>query len=90
MPAAQALGQGHVAPHSLDVGDDAAGAYKARKVLGDASGFDCLIGAVAHTEYCAFVPEDFARLVRAGGVVADIKGMWRDVALPEGLRRWHL
>ncbi len=84
--------------HAVHVHDPLAHAEEARSLygidlcpsLGDASGYDCLIGAVAHREYCAFVPEDFARLVRPGGVVADIKGIWRDVALPEGLRRWHL
>jgi len=84
--------------HAVQVHDPLAHAEEARTLygidlcpgLGDASGYDCLIGAVAHREYCAFVAEDFARLVRPGGVVADIKGMWRDVALPEGLRRWHL
>ena len=84
--------------HAVHVHDPLAHAEEARTLYGidlcsgleDASGYDCLIGAVAHREYCAFVPEDFARLVRPGGVVADIKGIWRDVALPEGLRRWHL
>ena len=84
--------------HAVHVHDPLAHAEEARQLYGidlcssleDVSGFDCLIGAVAHTEYRAFVPEDFARLVRPGGIVADIKGIWRDVALPEGLRRWHL
>ncbi len=52
--------------------------------------YDCLIGAVAHDAYAAFTTEDFARLVRPGGLVADIKGMWRDADLPEGLGRWQL
>ncbi len=84
--------------HAVHVHDPLAPAEEARQLygidlcpgLGDVSGYDCLIGAVAHREYRAFVPEDFARLVRPGGVVADIKGMWRDVVLPEGLRRWQL
>ncbi len=84
--------------HAVHVHDPLAHAEEARQLygidlcpgLGDVSGYDCVIGAVAHREYRAFVAEDFARLVRPGGVVADIKGMWRDVVLPEGLRRWHL
>ncbi len=84
--------------HAVHVHDPLAHAEEARQLYGidlcpglaDVSGYDCLIGAVAHREYRAFVAEDFARLVRPGGVVADIKGMWRDVVLPEGLRRWHL
>ena len=33
---------------------------------------------------------DFARLVRPGGLIADVKGMWCGVTLPEGLKRWQL
>ena len=57
--------------------------------MGYAGGYDCLIGAVAHDAYRNFTTEDFARLVRPGGLVADIKGMWRDIVLPDGLRRWQ-
>jgi hypothetical protein len=27
--------------------------------------------------------------LRPGGLVADVKGMWRGLALPPGLRRWQ-
>jgi UDP-N-acetyl-D-galactosamine dehydrogenase len=54
------------------------------------SGFDALVGAVTHAPYAAFTTADFARLVRPGGLVADIKGMWRKTPLPEGLRSWQL
>jgi len=52
--------------------------------------YDCLIGAVAHDAYASFTTEDFAHLVRPGGLVADIKGMWRHTPLPDGLGRWQL
>ena len=52
--------------------------------------YDCLVGAVAHREYCEFEAASFARLVRPGGLVADIKGIWRQTALPEGLMYWSL
>jgi len=59
---------------------------------GDGAGepYDCLIGAVAHDRYRGFTAADFARLLRPGGLVADIKGMWRATVLPEGLGRWQL
>jgi UDP-N-acetyl-D-galactosamine dehydrogenase len=58
---------------------------------GDPDGaYDCVVGAVAHDAYRAFGPETFAALLRPGGIVADIKGMWREVALPTGLQRWQL
>jgi UDP-N-acetyl-D-galactosamine dehydrogenase len=64
-----------------------------RADLADAGGdapFDCLVGAVAHDAYKALGAADLARLVRKGGLVCDIKGMWRGRALPDGLRRWEL
>jgi UDP-N-acetyl-D-galactosamine dehydrogenase len=56
---------------------------------GDAP-FNCLVGAVAHDAYKALGTADLAQLVRKGGLVCDIKGMWRGRALPDGLRRWEL
>ncbi|MGD9744220.1 MAG: UDP binding domain-containing protein, partial [Dongiaceae bacterium] len=88
--------------HRVDVHDARADADAARDHYGiellrdlpkakpGEGGYDCLIGAVAHDAYRNFTTEDFARLVRPGGLVADIKGMWRDADLPEGLGRWQL
>ena len=50
----------------------------------------CVLGAVAHAPYRAFTAETFASLLRPGGLVADIKNMWRNVELPEGLQCWTL
>ncbi len=52
--------------------------------------YDCLVGAVAHRPYREFTAESFARLVRPGGMAADIKGMWRQTHLPPGIHRWQL
>jgi hypothetical protein len=38
----------------------------------------------------AFSPEKFSALLTADGLVADVKGMWRDKALPGNLFRWQL
>ncbi|MBM3533562.1 MAG: nucleotide sugar dehydrogenase [Alphaproteobacteria bacterium] len=58
--------------------------------LGAHADFDAIVGAVAHDAYRGFTDADFARLLRAGGLVADIKGIWRGRGLPAGLRRWAL
>jgi len=52
--------------------------------------YACVLGAVAHAPYRAFTAATFASLLAPGGLVADIKNMWRDTPLPEGLRRWTL
>ncbi len=54
------------------------------------SRYDAIVGAVPHDVYRQFGPADLARLLVPNGLVADVKGMWRDLALPEGLRRWQL
>ncbi len=55
-----------------------------------ATGYDCLVGAVPHQPYLAFTPEKFTDLLKGDGLVADVKGMWRDHALPGNLFRWQL
>ena len=52
--------------------------------------FDCLIGAVRHREYEDMSAEAVAERVADGGMVADLKGMWRKLDLPEHIRRWSL
>ena len=54
------------------------------------SAFDAVVGAVIHAPYAALKAEDFARLVRPGGLVADVKGMWRSLALPASFARWSI
>jgi len=54
------------------------------------AGMDAIVGAVAHDAYRGFGDADFIRLLTSRGLVADIKGIWRGRALPDGLRRWAL
>lgn len=54
------------------------------------SGYDCVVGAVPHRLYAEFTTADFHRLLTPGGLLADIKGMWRGRALPPGIERWEL
>jgi UDP-N-acetyl-D-galactosamine dehydrogenase len=58
--------------------------------LDGARDYDCVVGAVPHTPYLEFTPATFSGLVKPGGLVADIKGMWRKVNIPDGMQRWRL
>ena len=58
--------------------------------LGDAKGYHCVIGAVPHEPYCDLGADGIAKLLEDGGLIADIKGMWRNVETPKGYRRWQL
>jgi UDP-N-acetyl-D-galactosamine dehydrogenase len=83
--------------HDVSAHDAIADAEEARHEYGltllpnlSQGGYDAVIGAVAHTVYANFTDTELARLVRPGGLVADIKGQWRSLALPDGLKRWEL
>ena len=54
------------------------------------AGFDGLIAAVPHALYRDFNTDSFNHLVRPGGLVADIKGIWRKLPMPDTIRRWQL
>lgn len=59
-----------------------------KRELGDLSGYDAVVGAVAHDLYRNFTSVDLHRLVKPGGLVADLKGIWRHLPLGEGIVRW--
>jgi UDP-N-acetyl-D-galactosamine dehydrogenase len=83
---------------AIDVHDPMANRESARNILGfeliDEIGstgeYDAVIGAVQHDSYKAMSAEDISRLVTSEGLVADIKGMWRQIRLPAGLSYWQL
>ena len=52
--------------------------------LGD---YDCLVGAVAHRAYRALDGGTLAGLVKPGGLIFDLRDIWRGQDLPAGLRR---
>jgi UDP-N-acetyl-D-galactosamine dehydrogenase len=52
--------------------------------------YDAVVAAVAHAQYRRMSAAEVAGLARDGGLVADVKGVWRGLALPENLRRWSL
>jgi len=52
--------------------------------------FDLVIGAVAHDAYRRLEAERLQALVSPGGMLADLKGMWRSLPFDPGLERWTL
>jgi UDP-N-acetyl-D-galactosamine dehydrogenase len=56
----------------------------------ESGGYDAVIGAVAHDAFRALDADRLARLLVPNGILADIKGLWRTLVLPDGFRRWQL
>lgn len=52
--------------------------------------YDCVVGAVSHEPYAAMSDADLQKLVGENGLIADIKGMWRNKPLPAKRRYWSL
>ncbi|MCL6739904.1 nucleotide sugar dehydrogenase [Sphingomonas sp. RB56-2] len=52
--------------------------------------FDCIVAAVRHAGFEEMSADAVAGMVAEGGLVADLKGMWRKLALPPGVQRWSL
>lgn len=82
----------------VDVHDPLADPAEAMRLFGielldsldGAGGYDCVVGAVSHAAYAEFTAETFETLLRPEGLVADVKGMWRDADLPPTVRAWAL
>lgn len=84
--------------HDVDVHDPHASPGEAKTHFGielmtnldGAIGYDAVVGAVKHREYGGLDATALQRLICDGGLLADIKGIWRDVILGDGTRRWQL
>jgi UDP-N-acetyl-D-galactosamine dehydrogenase len=83
---------------AVDVHDAHADAAEAKREYGidlladldAAGGYDIVVGAVSHRVYTALDDRVLTRLAISGGLIADVKGLWRARALPASLRRWQL
>ena len=58
--------------------------------LPEGQGFDAVLAAVPHHAYARLDGSRIAGLLRPGGLLADLKGLWRELQLPDGIRRWIL
>jgi UDP-N-acetyl-D-galactosamine dehydrogenase len=84
--------------HEVAVADPLADPDEAKALYGvsllptleGAGGFDAVVGAVPHDDYKSLGAEALAGLLAADGLLADIKGMWRQLTLPDRIRRWAL
>jgi len=82
----------------IDVHDPLADPEQAKREYGvtlatrlhGAPPYHAVVGAVPHDAYKAFTTATFAQLLVPDGLVADVKGMWRDTVLPNGIKRWTL
>ena len=52
--------------------------------------FDAIIGSVAHNAFKELKETDFAAALKKGGLIADIKGLWRHLTFSNGFQRWNL
>lgn len=85
---------------TVDVHDAAADPLEAKKFynidlvpsLADLKDHDyvAVMGVVSHDEYKAIDGPEFERLLETGGLIADVKAMWRSLDKPAHLRKWQL
>jgi len=82
--------------HSVDVADPMADSgellrdHGLRAIEPGQARYGLVIGAVAHSQYRAFTSSELNGLLDEGGILADLKGMWRDRKLNASVGRWSL
>jgi len=84
--------------HDVDVHDALADGDEAERLFGlklldrmdGGVAYDCVVGAVAHDAYAAFSSEAVAGIVKPGGLVVDLKGMWRSLDLGPDVKRMEI
>ncbi len=85
---------------SVDVHDAAADPVEAKQFFnidlkGDLSdltdhSYSAVVGVVSHDAYKDIPAAEFERLLEPGGLIADIKAMWKDMDKPNYIRKWQL
>jgi UDP-N-acetyl-D-galactosamine dehydrogenase len=84
--------------YSVDIHDPLADRDEAKALYGfdlldnlnQASRYEGVVGAVPHAPYLSFDVSDIVQILKVGGVLADLKGMWRGLELPDHFIRWEL
>ena len=82
--------------HQVEVADPIASTEEIEREHGlkvtqpDGIAYDLVVGAVAHRNYRELSDDQLAAMVRSGGTLADLKGMWRGRSLDAALDRWSL
>lgn len=86
------------AGHYVDVYDPMANYEEASALYGieviekinPKQSYDCVVGAVAHDTFVGIPIEQLFGLIKEGGLLADIPGMWKKYPTPPKIRRWQL
>ncbi len=81
--------------HHVDVHDAMADPEEAERFYGlkllprleKKRAYDCLVGTVPHAVYIAFSGNTLTSLVKPGGIIVDLKGMWRHAHIGDDVRR---
>jgi UDP-N-acetyl-D-galactosamine dehydrogenase len=82
--------------HEVAVADPLADAYEVERehqlriIEPNGERFDVVVGAVAHQAYRDLADDQLAAIVADGGMLADLKGMWRGRELAPSIDRWTL
>jgi UDP-N-acetyl-D-galactosamine dehydrogenase len=82
--------------HEVAVADPLADAYEVERehqlriIEPNGERFDVVVGAVAHQAYRDLADDRLAAIVADGGMLADLKGMWRGRELAPSIDRWTL
>jgi len=84
--------------HEVDVHDPMADPDEARQFfdidlkanLNSLSEYDAIVGAVAHSVYRDLSSAAVEGMLTDKGVLADVKGMWRDTEFSPNIKRWQL
>ncbi len=84
--------------HEVDVHDAMADSEEAERFFGikllerleKAKAYDCVVGAVPHAVYIAFSANTLTSLIKPGGLIIDLKGMWRHANLSADVKRLEI
>ncbi|WP_421780361.1 nucleotide sugar dehydrogenase [Kiloniella litopenaei] len=84
--------------HHIDVHDSMADPLEAKEFfdidllpsLETDTPYDCVIGAVPHSGYKELTNTNIQQIIKPDGLIADMKGMWRDRSFDNGYGYWCL
>lgn len=84
--------------HIVDVHDPLADKAEAQQFLDldlkenlhNLGEYDAVVGAVAHSVYRDLSPAALENMLKPGGLIADVKAIWRDRIFADKIRRWQL
>jgi UDP-N-acetyl-D-glucosamine/UDP-N-acetyl-D-galactosamine dehydrogenase len=84
--------------HAVDIHDPLADKAEAQQFfdidlkenLKNLDQYDAVICAVAHSVYRELSNDALEGMIRKGGLIADVKGIWRDRVFSETTKRWQL